>query len=55
MDIHEIEKEKRSLVQDRTDLEIAIKECEEAIKKREDQFTEAQGPFSNDFRESSSS
>merc|ERR1719447_1938867 len=42
MDIHEIEKEKRSLVQDRTDLEIAIKECEEAIKKREDQFTEAQ-------------
>ena len=31
-----------SLVQDRSDLEIAIKECEEAIKKREVQFTEAQ-------------
>jgi len=42
MDIHEIEKEKRSVVQDRSDLEIAIKECEEAIKKREVQFTEAQ-------------
>ena len=31
-----------SLVQDGSDLEIVIKECEEAIKKREVQFTEAQ-------------
>ena len=31
-----------SRIKDRSDLELAIKECEEAIKKREVQFTEAQ-------------
>ena len=52
--IHELEKEKRSVDQERAELQIAIKECEEAIKKQENKSIEAQVELSKVKQEAES-